>query len=1074
MNIKQAKALANKFGFVLAHSRDNNEFRLSPQLKPPVWFDKHDKPLTKQRAESIAAYFDDVEDIEQVKDMHNRMKHEFAYKPVEQASDEFTEEALFGSKKKKNSLNQAMSTFLAGKKWKEPKWDTSKLQEKGVFTRVFAGKIARGATQPVLQWGVHGGKIAVKLEFDSEPKITGIASDKDPVKAYEGAMKACMHSIGKQSDDGGMSDDEHNSVLWGLEAIGFDRKKYMEGASDLFGNPEPLAQYIPALSVMALGVVVAAVGTAVNAKKSLGKYLKSRTFAKYAKIPTKAGETRELATANSSPVFMTFVGRKFSNVHIELSTTSQPQGGVRQRYIITVGGFDTVADVGEVGQQVAKAMKDFAKRVATRDEETAKTTKKPAKKKSAAKPSANSQKVKTDNQKLAAALGRKGFKKFNARTDGGKPVLGYHAEVDGVPVKIVWHSSGNSRKIGIDLNYVGGTLNFYSGSLLKAFDGVGRKVAERIEEIEEAGNPSKLDLDAIRSALAKLNPAFASHAPGFENSEHSTEKLSERGKRLLKSLTNSDGVKGRKHDRASYSAAVTLLFGKKDKDGNFVMKDGKPVHEGLVKKMSINELKTVLYQMDKKYFNSANGGKVWAHLKTKNDVAGEILRRMEGSLRWGGVGADVDHRYKTREQMWNTPDRDNYGPDSEGGPSQRWQYKHEKKAERVKEDERRADENYRQTYNDRHKPGKLKPGDTVEDKGLFGGKKIRVVSRMKEAIEEARAAAKPKAKKAPAKKATAKKPAKKAAPKKAAKKAPAKKKSPAKKATPKKAPAKKPAKKAAGGAGGGKAAMKTPKKPAEKKPHVKPWRDKVAKKIGELEKEKLAPVIEQDEVKAPVAETTATPKPEVKPAKVAAMRLVQHAAKLGVNPKVINEGFIGYMTPSLKEPMSMDASTRPRTEAVVNYFLFRLGKDTVMNAVEQFISKVNKTNLINYVEKSVGATREKASEDENVETAGKKTSRKRPHDWHSHIPNVKLFDLKHKGKNIFDEGVHNYAERASKGKYDAGTLEARVFNLGRATAEAIVASGVRMETLAFKHAIADMSENAAMLFAEHAFTTEQK
>jgi len=49
-----------------------------------------------------------------------------------------------------------------------------------------------------------------------------------------------------------------------------------------------------------------------------------------------------------------------------------------------------------------------------------------------------------------------------------------------------------------------------------------------------------------------------------------------------------------------------------------------------------------------------------------------------------------------------------------------------------------------------------------------------------------------------------------------------------------------------------------------------------------------------------------------------------------------------------------------------------------------------------------------------------------------------------------------------------------VFNLGRAMAEAIVASGVRADTLAFKRALKGASENASMLFAEHATAGETK
>jgi len=1027
MTDKKAKQFVAQFGFVLSKNQDG-EYRLAPKLKMsdhdsrPVWTaKKNNERLSKDRAEKIAAYFDDLSDVEQVKDMHNRMKHEFDYHHIEQASVEEAAAKKDWSKIDIRNYTPTMTEILA--------FISHVLKRDGMKFKGDRKKFAAAIVAECKKQNMpHQVLLVVDSRLDSN------------VNTYH---------------DG--------------------KQRYLNKSSDMFGNPEPLIGYVVPLSIMAMGVVVAAVGTTLNAKKSLGKYLKSRTFAKYANIPTKPGDTRELATANSNSVFMTFVGRKFSHVHIELSTTAQDKGGVRQRYIITVGGFDTVSDAGEVGKQVSDAMKDFAKRVEKHSEtETAKTV---AKKKSPAKKSARSAKIKTDNQKLAAALGRKGLKKLKVMKTSGEEALAYGGEIDGVQVRVAWLRAGSSRKIAIDIGTsVTAVQNFYDGSVLKAFEYVGNKLADRIDEIESKKNPANLDLDAMRKALSKLDPKFASHAPGYENPEHSTEKLSAVGKRLLKSLMNADGVKGDKHDRASYKAAVTLMFGKKDKDGNFVKgDDGKPVHEGLIKKLSINELKTVLYQMDKKFFDK-NGGKVWAHLKTKNDVAGEILRKMEGSLRFGG-SSGTDHRYKTKEDMWNTPDSDKYGWEGDG-LGDRWMDKETKKAQRESEDERRRERNFQDDQDNGRDPS-LRSGDTIDGKkGLFGRKKIRVLRRITAAIEEARAAAKKSSSKKPAKKAAKKAPAKrKPAPKKPAKKA-AKKKSPAKKPVAKK---KAPAKKAAGGASGGKAAMKTPKKPAA---------PKAPKAAAPKAEKKLAPVVDPVEVKtaAPAPAPAAAPeapaaapaskevKPtnEVKPAKVAAMRLIQHASKLGVHPKVINEGFIGYMNGAMKGKISIDQATRPRTEAVVNWFMFRLGQEKVANAVGQFIGSVTKQNLIGFVERSVGASREEDPRKGIKETAAKKTSRKRPHDWLTHVPNAKLFDLKAKGKNIFDEGVLHYNERASDQRYKPSTIEARVFNLGRAMAEAIVASGVRADTLAFKRALKGASENASMLFAEHATAGETK
>jgi len=114
------------------------------------------------------------------------------------------------------------------------------------------------------------------------------------------------------------------------------------------------------------------------------------------------------------------------------------------------------------------------------------------------------------------------------------------------------------------------------------------------------------------------------------------------------------------------------------------------------------------------------------------------------------------------------------------------------------------------------------------------------------------------------------------------------------------------------------------------------------------------------------------------------------------------------MNGAMKGKISIDQATRPRTEAVVNWFMFRLGQEKVANAVGQFIGSVTKQNLIGFVERSVGASREEDPRKGIKETAAKKTSRKRPHDWLTHVPNAKLFDLKAKGKNIFDEGVLHY------------------------------------------------------------------
>lgn len=1146
MNLKQAKQFVSQFGFVLAKNQDG-EYRLSPKLKMsdhdsrPVWIEKkNNKRLTKERAESIAAYFDDLNDVEQVKDMHNRMKHEFEYHAMEQASVEAASfEETAGIKEAVKKIAGFVTKIREG---------TVDLDSKGRYFEVtikadvgqidqFKATLLRGKNSITLQvrsfpennvmttYSITPGKNINKQVNEALGKFTNsvqkyyakqaqargkeTATDFSTVDVenFTPSVSQAVAFINRWLKKHRVKWTAKNSKQkWAKEIIAKHGKKSLmhisnalrdetsphtyvgaseeTAAHDIFGAPIPLsAADIGIMAVMASAVIVSAIGSVITATNKIKRLYNNSTFAKYARIPVTAGvatplEFKDKKTKKTSTVYMTFVGRKFSTIKFDLATAAE--GGFRQRYIVKVGGFDGdngEVDVGDLGRQVHASMKEFvaaatAHAKATGTKETAKTAVKKSTKKSPV--SHHGAAVKSDNQKFASALTRKGFSKINITTPALKKThLAYKREIDGVVVRVVWTKGGRTRNITLDMgDGVSNSLNFYSGKVQPAFVAVGRKMSDRLDEIEQK-NPNKLDIKKLRKALSKVDSKFAGHDPDYVNPDHDPEKMSATGKRLLKTMTNlSDAALGGKtHDRATYNTAATLLFGKRDKKTREHIKDadGNIVHKGLVHTLSLKDLKTVLYHMDKEFFNK-HGGKVWPHLKTRNDIGSAILKKVEGAAFNRSMGG-TDHRYKTKEDMWNTPDRENYGEGRHDTPYRYQMTNKEKKTERRKEDERRKERNWRDDQVNKNKTGKLSKGDQIEDKGLFGRKKYRTVSKMLAAIETAKAAVKKPAKKAPAKKAPAKKSA---PPKKPPVKKPAKK-SPAKKAAPKKAPAKKaPAKKGAAGAGSGKADMKTPKAPAKKAAPKKSVMDNTdafsAKRNSTTVPEGTKPM----ETPQPAAHTpppqTVTPEATKAPsakaeprAKIADAKMKAFAEKFGVSVRVANRGFIGWMNEKAKTPVTINEALKGSPMAVFNYFARQYGQDKTAYMVDQFIAQMTaggaktKEKMADFV--AIGSVLIA-----NIETAhggAHVTKRTGPEDAKSpHIPNHGIFHEKMSHRHPFMVGVMDTVAGNKESSYSKDSLERKVWSMGQAAAAKVMASGCEANSKQFTRALVPHAQKA--------------